>query len=340
MTLRMNRTIVLAKHPQGGVQLDDFKLLRDVEIPELKDGEVLVENKWLSIDPYTRPRLDKKTPMVEPIPIDHVIQGETIGVVVDSNNTQFSKGDWVFTLSGWQRYYIANKQDMILRKLSETTLPKSIFLGPVGTAGRAAYFGMQRIAKPQPGDVVVVSAAAGAVGSVAGQIAKMAGAYVVGIAGGETKCHYVVDELGFDACVDYKADDFKKQLRRACPEGIDVYFENVGGRVSMFVAQLLNDGARVPVCGNVSQYNTPGDMGASGPEAFFASLPSAPLAQFFLVTQWFKDYPESDEWLLKAIESGQIKYRETVYKGLELAPQAFTDLFVGRNIGKQLVELE
>ncbi|WP_298774090.1 NADP-dependent oxidoreductase [uncultured Shewanella sp.] len=337
MKQTMNQSVVLAKHPEGVVELSDFRI-EEQPLQTLKEGEVLIENHWLSIDPYVRPRLNKDVSMVNPIHLGEVIQGEAVGFVHESKNPQVKAGQWVFLLSAWQRYFVTNGKNTIILPLPETSLPKSVFLGPLGTAGRAAYFGMNRIAKPQKGETVVISAASGAVGSVAGQIAKMAGAHVVGIAGGEEKCRYVLDELGFDACVDYKAKDFKVQLRQACLDGVDVYFENVGGKVSTFVAQLLNEGARVPVCGNISKYNK-ANVQAGGPEQFFQSLPSAPHAQFFLVTQWLKDYPESDPWLLNAVESGQIKYRETVHHGLIQAPQAFADLFEGLNRGKQLVKM-
>ncbi|WP_299491644.1 NADP-dependent oxidoreductase [uncultured Shewanella sp.] len=337
MKQKINQSVVLAKHPEGLVQSSDFRL-EERPLIALEEGEVLIENHWLSIDPYVRPRLNKDVAMVNPIHIGEVIQGEAVGFVLESKNPRVKQGQWVFLLSTWQRYFVTNGKNTIILPLPDTGLPKSVFLGPLGTAGRAAYFGMNRIAKPQAGETVVISAASGAVGSVAGQIAKMAGAYVVGIAGGEEKCRYVVEELGFDACVDYKAKDFKVQLRQACLEGVDVYFENVGGKISTFVAQLLNEGARVPVCGNISKYNK-ANVQAGGPEQFFQSLPSQPHAQFFLVTQWLKDYPESDPWLLNAVESGSIKYRETIHNGLSQAPQAFADLFEGLNMGKQLVKL-
>ncbi|MCL1123240.1 NADP-dependent oxidoreductase [Shewanella surugensis] len=338
MEQTINQSVVLAQHPKGSVILADFRIEKQV-LPALNEGEILIENHWLSIDPYVRPRLNKDMSMVNPIPLGGVIQGEAIGFIIESKNPQVAAGQWVFLLSTWQRYFVTNGKNTIILPLPDSPLPKSVFLGPVGTAGRAAYFGMDRIARPKAGETVVISAASGAVGSIAGQIAKMAGAHVVGIAGGDKKCRYVVDTLGFDACVDYKTKDFKVQLRQACQEGVDVYFENVGGKIATFVAQLLNEGARVPVCGNISEYNKGGDMKTSGPEQFFQSLPSAPHAQFFLVTQWLKDYPESDAWLLHAVESGQIKYRETMHAGLEQAPQAFIDLFDGLNMGKQLVKI-
>ncbi|RLM20975.1 NADP-dependent oxidoreductase [Brenneria alni] len=333
-----NKSIVLNRHPDGPAQLNDFRLEQS-PIAALQPGEYLVENKWLSIDLYTRPRLNRNTAYVSPIKLGEVIQGETIGYVVATSNPRFAVGDCVFTFSGWQKYYVGGSQDFITHQVRPTSLSPSIFLGAVGTPGRSAYFGMNKIAKPQEGETLVVSAASGAVGAVVGQLGKLSGCRVVGLAGSEEKCHYVVDTLGFDACLNYKKDDLNCDLRAACPNGIDIYFENVGGRVSLFVAKLLNEGARVPICGNAAHYNQGTEVDVSGPADFFASLPGAPLSRFFLVTEWFKDYAEADSWLLRAVEKGALKYRETITDGLENAPQAFIDILNGKHLGKQLVRL-
>ncbi|CAI1176674.1 NADPH-dependent curcumin reductase [Serratia quinivorans] len=338
MTQFENISIVLNSHPDGAVMLENFRVEADT-VGELRPGEFLVENKWLSIDPYTRPRLNKSTGYVSPIKLGEVIQGETIGEIIASRNPLFSIGDRVFTYSGWQKYYVGDAQNFIAHRLPPTSLPSSIFLSVVGTPGRSAYFGLNKIAKPKPGETLVVSAASGSVGSVVGQLGKLAGCRVVGLAGSDEKCRYVVDELGFDACLNYKTADLNRDLRAACPRGIDIYFENVGGRISLFVAKLLNEGARVPICGNAANYNLGTDVDASSPAAFFSSLPDAPLNRFFLVTEWFKDYPESDVYLLNAVEKGQLKYRETVADGLDNAPQAFIDLLNGKHLGKQLVRM-
>ncbi|MDC9606051.1 NADP-dependent oxidoreductase [Xenorhabdus griffiniae] len=338
MTHYENKAIVLARHPEGPLQLSEFRM-EITPVRDLEPGEFLIANQWLSLDPYIRLRLNLSTDYVNSIHCGDVIAGETVGVVVASRNPNFNEGSKVFVYSGWQQYYISNERDFIVHTLPQVELSDTIFLNTVGTPGRAAYFGMIRIAKPRAGETLVVSAASGAVGSTVGQIGKMAGCRVVGIAGSEEKCRYVVHELGFDFCVNYRDSDFKHQLRQACPNGIDIYFENVGGRISVLVAQLLNDGARVPVCGNAANYDQSSSIAASSPADFFSSLPNPPVNRFFLVTEWFKDYPESDEWLLNALHEGKLKYRETLIDGLEKAPQAFIDLLNARHFGKQIVKI-
>ncbi|MEQ9890413.1 NADP-dependent oxidoreductase [Pectobacterium aroidearum] len=333
-----NKLIVLAHHPDGPARLEHFRL-DECHIDALQPGEYIVENKWLSIDQYTRARLSKNTAFVSPIKPGEVIQGETIGNIIATKNPKFQVGDCVFTFSGWQKYYIGTPQDFITHRVLPTTLSPSIFLGAAGTPGRSAYFGLNKIAKPKAGETLVVSAASGGVGSAVGQLGKQAGCRVVGLAGSEEKCRYVVETLGFDTCINYKDADLNQALRAACPNGIDIYFENVGGRVSLFVARLLNEGARVPVCGSAALYNQGHDVDASSPVAFFSSLPEAPLSRFFLVTEWFKDYAEADIWLLDAVEKGRLKYRENIIEGIENAPQAFIDLLDSKHFGKQLVRL-
>lgn len=338
MTHYENNAIVLAKHPEGPLQLSDFRT-QITPVRELAPGEFLIANQWLSLDPYIRSRLNFSTDYVSSVQCGEVIAGETLGVVVASRNPNFNEGDKVFAYSGWQQYHISNEHDFIVHTLPPVDLPDTVFLNTVGTPGRTAYFGMTRIAKPHVGETLVVSAASGAVGSIVGQMGKMAGCRVVGIAGSEEKCQYVVQELGFDACINYRDGDFKHQLRQACPDGIDIYFENVGGRISVLVAQLLNDGARVPVCGNAANYDQASGIAASSPADFFSSLPNPPTNRFFLITEWFKDYPESDAWLLDALHEGKLKYRETIVEGLEKAPQAFIDLLNARHFGKQIVKI-
>ncbi|MCG8155396.1 NADP-dependent oxidoreductase [Brenneria goodwinii] len=333
-----NASIVLNSHPDGAATLENFRLESSVLKP-LRPGEFLVKNRWLSIDPYIRPRLNKSTMYVSSIKLGEVIPAETIGEIVESQNPLFNVGDLVFTISGWQKYYVGDKQNFIVNRLPVTSLPPSIFLGVVGTPGRSAYFGLNKIAKPKAGETLVVSAASGSVGSVVGQLGKLAGCHVVGLAGSDEKCRYVVEESGFDACLNYKTADLNQDLRDACPHGIDIYFENVGGRVSLFVAKLLNEGARVPICGNAANYNKGTDVDTSGPANFFSSLPDAPLNRFFLVTEWFKDYAESDAFLLDLVEKGVLKYRETITDGLENAPQSFIDLLDGKHLGKQLIRM-
>ncbi|CAM3924332.1 NADPH-dependent curcumin reductase [Vibrio aerogenes CECT 7868] len=339
MSQLKNKEIVLDSYPEGKIGLEHFRL-EERELPPLKDGEYLVENQWLSLDPYVRPRLNAEAPSyVEAIKLGEMVQGETVGVVLESRNPRFKAGDQVFAVSGWARYWIGTDQMFITSVLPETDLEPSVFLGVAGTPGRAAYFGLDRIGKPKAGETLVISAASGAVGSVAGQLGKQAGCRVVGLAGSDEKCRYVVEELGFDACINYKTDDLGQALRESCPQGIDIYFENVGGRVSAFVARFLNEGARVPVCGVAANYDKRDCIDVSSQSSFFASLPEPPESRFFFVTDWFKDYPQATMVLLDAAQKGAIKFRETIAEGLESTPQAFIDMLHGKHFGKQLVRL-
>lgn len=338
MNKLVNPAIVLDSHPQGAVAVDNFRL-SNKPLGELQQGEILVENLWLSMDPYTRPRLNKTTAYVDPIGLGEVIQGETIARVVESKSSKYLVGDIVATFSGWQKYHVTNDEDFLINRLPDTHLSPTIFLSVAGTPGRAAYFGLYKIAKPKAGETMVVSAASGAVGSVAGQIGKMLGCRVVGIAGSDEKCRYVVDELGFDTCVNYKNDNFSEAIEDACPDGVDIYFENVGGRTSSIVARHLNEGARVPICGSAALYNKGKDVDASALSRFYSSLPNAPENRFFLVTEWLNDYASSVRWLTEAAEAGKLKFRETITEGLENAPQAFVDLLEGNHFGKQLVRI-
>jgi hypothetical protein len=227
----------------------------------------------------------------------------------------------------------------MLYKVEPAGLPLSVFLGPAGMPGRTGYLGLTRVGNPKSGETVVVSAASGAVGSVVGQVAKMIGCRVVGIAGGEAKCRYAVDDLGLDACIDYKAGNLAADLAAACPDGIDVYFENVGGEVSRAVAPLLNAGSRVPICGYISQYNATDIASAESPFEVFGALPTPPEHRFFLVFEWNDEHAETTQRLAEWIKSGQLKYRESVAVGLDSAVAAFRGMLRGENFGKQLVKI-
>ena len=333
-----NLCVTLAKHPAGQVAESDFTL-ETVPLRPLEAGEFLIANHYISIDPYVRPRLNINTEYVNPIKVGDVITSEVTGEIIASRNPNFSVGDRVYAYSGWKKFHIGSDKEFLIKKLPHTQLPESVFLNAAGTSGRSAYFGIHRIAHPKPGETLVVSAASGSVGSIAGQIGKLAGCNVVGIAGSDEKCRYVVEVLGFDHCVNYKAPDFRDQLRKACPRGIDIYFENVGGPVSVVVARYLNEGARVPICGSVANYDSDPSAAVSGPADFFSSLPEAPVNRFFLVTEWFKDYQESDTWLINALEKGIIKHKETITQGLEAAPRIFVDLMNSRHFGKQVIQI-
>ena len=265
--------------------------------------------------------------------------GETAGVVVESNSELFNVGDMVCAHKGWQTYIKAKDTDPALLKVPESKIGLSSFLGTLGMPGRTAYFGLNRVGKPKSGETLVVSAASGAVGAVVGQLGKIYGCNVIGIAGGPEKCAYVKDILNFDDCIDYKAGNLNDDLKNACPNGIDIYFENVGGPVSRAVAPLLNDGSRVPICGFISQYNEKDMMNVETPFHVFGSLDPKPEHRFFVVTEWMNEWEHATQEILKLVESEKMKYRETITKGFENAPQALRDVLTGKNFGKQIIEI-
>lgn len=333
-----NRTIVLARRPHGEVQDEDFRMETE-PVRELKPSEFLIKVLWLSLDPYMRPNMNDAESYVPPMVLGEAIKGESVGQIVESRSDQFSVGDYVTSYTGWTQYSVANKQTEMLHKLDPGGLPLSVFLGAAGMPGRTGYMGLTRVGKAQAGETVVVSAASGAVGSVVGQVAKMIGCRTVGVAGGEAKCRYVVDELGLDACVDYKAGNLAADLADACPKGIDVYFENVGGDVTRAVAPLLNSGSRVPICGYVSQYNAKDLASIDSPFGVFGALAKPPEHRFFLVFEWQDEHAETTQRLAEWIKSGQLQYRESVVEGLDRAVDAFRGMLRGENFGKQLVKV-
>ncbi len=339
MAARLNRRWVLAKRPVGEPTEDCFEL-QEHPLEELAAGEVLVEVHYLSLDPYMRGRMRDAKSYAEPLKIGEVITGESAGVVIESKSDRFSVGDAVTVHQGWQSLIAVRGDSPALLPADTSLAPLSAWVGVVGMPGRTAYFGLQRVGKPQAGETLVVSAASGAVGSVVGQIGKILGLRVVGVAGGSVKCTYCVDELGFDACIDYKAGKLEEDLEAACPKGVDVYFENVGGAVTSAVAKLLNEGARVPICGFVSLYNSEEDLAAvETPFTVFAGLAKPPEHRFFLVGEWRDEWLDGSRALAGWIQSGQLKYRETIAEGIDSAPAAFRGLLAGRNFGKQLVRL-
>jgi NADPH-dependent curcumin reductase CurA len=338
MAKYQNRSVVLARRPVGEVRDEDFRIETEV-MRELRPGEILIQVLWLSLDPYMRPKMNDVESYMPPMELDQVVQGENVGRIVESRSEKFAVGDYVTSFTGWQQYAIASDQTPMLYKLDPSGLPLSVFLGPAGMPGRTGYLGLTRVGNPKPGETVVVSAASGAVGSVVGQVAKRIGCRVVGIAGGEAKCRYAVDELGMDACVDYKAGNLAADLAAACPDGIDVYFENVGGEVSRAVAPLLNEGSRVPICGYISQYNATDLARAESPFEIFGALPKPPEHRFFLVFEWNDEQAETTQRLAEWIKSGQLKYRESIAVGLDSAVAAFRGMLRGENFGKQLVKV-
>jgi NADPH-dependent curcumin reductase len=333
MAAQTNRQILLKSRPEGRPGLSNFEL---AERPahEPGDGEVLMRIRYLSLDPYMRGRMSAAKSYAKPAEVGQPMVGGTVGDVIASRNPKFAVGDVVLGFGGWQEYALSNGAG--LRKLDPAAAPISTALGVLGMPGMTAYVGLLEIGKPQPGETIVVAAASGAVGSVVGQIAKIKGARAVGIAGGADKCRFVTDTLGFDACVDHRASDFAAALAAACPSGIDVYFENVGGAVQQTVWPLLNDFARVPVCGLIAQYNATTPL--PGPD-MFSVLRKRLTLRGFIVSDFAARQPdflrEASEW----VRSGRLKYREDVVEGLENAPSAFLGLLDGKNFGKLLVKV-
>ena len=329
----LRRSVVLKARPKGEPIASDFEIREDV-IPKAATGEVVTRTIWLSIDPYMRGRLREEQTYAVAIQIGEVMTGETVGEVIASAHPDFAPGDFVVGARGWQSHSVTPGDRLI--KIFKSAAPLSTYLGVLGMPGATAYAGVTEICKPKPGETFVVSAASGAVGSVAGQIAKRAGARVVGIAGGAEKCLWVQDSLGFDDCVDHRALDLRQELQAACPNGIDSYFENVGGSVQAAVFDHLNPFARVAMCGMVSQYNE--QTMPPGPNLGFV-VGKRVLIQGFIVS----DRPaRMTEWRAIAeplIADGSLIYREDVIDGLENAPDALTGILTGRNFGKLLVRV-
>ena len=338
MTEAINKRWVLNKRPVGMPEDECWKLV-ELPVPEIEEGNILIKTLYLSIDPYMRGRMNDTKSYADPIKLGEIMTGESVGVVIESKSDNFKVGDYVCAHRGWQSFIVAPGNDRQLFKADPNIVPLSTYLGTVGMPGRTAYFGLQRVGKPQTGETVVVSAASGAVGTVVGQMAKILGCRAVGIAGGETKCSYVTEELGFDACVDYKAGNLEEDLKQACPNGIDIYFENVGAEVSKAVAKNLNPGARIPICGFIAHYNSTNFENEETPFHVFGALDPVPEHRFFVVTEWFDEWAEATKDLSNWIKEGKIKYRETITEGLENAPQALRDVLTGKNFGKQVVKV-
>jgi NADPH-dependent curcumin reductase len=335
------RRIVLASRPHGWVTEANFRL-EDAPVPVLNDGEVRVKIHFLSLDPYMRGRMNDAKSYAQPQKLDETMGGGAVGEVVESKDAAFVPGDKVRGMMGWAEYAVAPAH--ALSKVDSRAIPLSAYLGVVGMPGMTAWYGYHKILEPKPTDTVVVSAASGAVGSVVGQLAKIAGVRVIGIAGGPDKCRYVTEELGFDACIDYKTADSAKalaaQLAAVAPKGIDAHFENVGGDVLNAVMTLLNPFARVAICGLISDYNTaPGQVPKSAilnPGLFLAARFKM---QGFIISDHLDLWPQGLSELGAHVAAGRIKYRETVANGLAAAPAAFIGLLKGENFGKQVVRL-
>ncbi|KLI99962.1 NADP-dependent oxidoreductase [Luteimonas sp. FCS-9] len=331
--------IVLASRPTGAPTVDNFRVER-APLPAPRNGQVLLRNRWLSLDPYMRGRMNAGRSYAAPVEIGEVMDGGTVSEVVESLHPAWSPGDLVLAHAGWQTHAVVDGEGL-RRKLDPGGPAPSLALGVYGMPGFTAYAGLREIGKPAHGETLVVAAASGPVGATVGQIAKLQGARVVGIAGGPDKVAHVRDELGFDVALDHRADDFAAQLQAACPDGIDVYFENVGGKVLDAVLPLLNDFARVPVCGLVAHYND--SAPPPGPDRL-SQLMSLILTRHltvrgFIQRDFIALYPEFLREMGAWLRDGRIRWREDVVEGLENAPEAFIGMLEGRNFGKLVVKL-
>ncbi len=324
--------IVLASRPRGEVQESNFRL-EQVPVPEITDGEVLVRNHYLSVDPYMRGRMSEAKSYAPPQALNETMIGATAGQVLASKHPRFAVGDFVTGMLGWAEMGVSD--GALLRKVDTSRIPLSAYLGVAGMPGMTAWYGMNQIMQPKEGETVVVSAASGAVGSAVGQLAKLRGCRAVGIAGGPEKCEYVVDQLGFDGCVDYKAGNLKADLAAATPNGVDAVFENVGGEVFDTTLGRMNPFGRIALCGLIAGY--------SGQEAPIKNLKSFLINRLtlrgFIVTEHMDVWPQGLAELGQLVASGKLKYRESIAAELAAAPQAFIGLLKGRNFGKQLVKL-
>ncbi|MFM7524406.1 MAG: NADP-dependent oxidoreductase [Betaproteobacteria bacterium] len=324
--------IVLAARPKGGVSPSDFRL-ETVPVPEVGDGQLLIRNNYLSLDPYMRMRMEDVKSYAAPQAIDEVMVGGTVGEVVASKHPKFSVGDQVVGMLGWSEMGLSD--GTLLKKVDGARVPLSAYLGVVGTPGMTAWYGLNHILKLKAGQTLAVSAASGAVGSVVGQLAKLQGCRVIGIAGGKAKCDLVINDFGFDACVDYKAGNLFKDVKAGAPDGIDGLFENVGGVVMDACLAQMNPFGRVALCGLISGYD-----GQPMPiHALHKVLSMRLMVQGFIITEHLELWSQGLSELGQLVASQQLKYRETLSEGLASAPEAFIGLLRGKNVGKQLVKL-
>ncbi|WAS99805.1 NADP-dependent oxidoreductase [Rouxiella chamberiensis] len=336
----VNRRFVLASRPKGAPVAENFRL-EEAELPTINDGQLLLRTVYLSLDPYMRGRMSDAPSYAAPVAIDEVMTGGAVSRVVESKHPDFKTGDWVVATNGWQDY--AAIDGKLARKLEGAALKHpSLALGVLGMPGFTAYMGLLDIGDPKPGETVVVAAATGPVGSLVGQIAKLKGCKVVGIAGGEDKCRYAVEHFGFDECIDHRGEKLEQRLKEACPRGIDVYFENVGGKVFDAVLPLLNTKARVPLCGVVSQYNA---QGLPKGEDRLMLLTNTILKKrlriqgFIIFDDYGHRYPEFAGQMSEWFSADKIKFREHIVEGLEQAPDQLIGLLEGKNFGKLVIQV-
>jgi NADPH-dependent curcumin reductase CurA len=332
-----NTQVLFRREPHGFPTLADFEIVHTA-LPDLAPGQFLLRNLYLSLDPYMRMLMGGGwTYRGKPMSSGEVMVGRVLGEVVESQNADFKPGEHVVARLGWQTYAVSDGSDLDFKVVPKDAIPLTAYLGACGSTGMTAWAGLKMIGDPKAGETVLVSAAAGSVGSAVGQIAKAMGCRAIGIAGGQEKCRIVTDEFGFDGCCDYKRDDLAAQIRAAADSGIDVYFDNVGGEMLDTVLPQLNKHARVPVCGVLSHYNAAGEpYGVKNTRLIFdKSL----RLQGFLLSDYRQQWDQARAELEELIANGRLRYRETIAKGIESAPEAFIGMLHGRNIGKQLVQL-
>lgn len=329
-----NKQVLLASRPQGRITEENFRIV-EAPVGAPAAGEVLVRNEWLSLDPYMRGRMNDAKSYVPPAQLGAVMVGQTVGEVIESQDARFKPGDKVLTSLGWQLYGIAKGKE--LTPIDVNRAPASYYLGVLGMPGLTAWLGLSEIGQPKPGETVVVSAASGAVGSVVGQLAKIAGCRAVGIAGGKAKCEYVVRELGFDACIDYRAGNLLQDLRQACPKGVDVDFENVGGEILDTLLSIMNPFSRIVLCGLIADYDV---SEPHGYKRLRSVLVNRIRMQGMIIFDWKHRYGEALEALAGHLAQGKLKYRESVVHGLDKAPRGLIALLKGEHFGKQLVKLD
>ncbi len=334
MTQNSNRQFKLARRPVGMVSREDFSFT-ETPVPTPGDGQFLVRNEYLSLDPAMRGWMNEGKSYVPPVGIDEVMRAGAVGEVVASNHPKFAVGQKVVGMFGVQDYAVSDGKGVSI--VDPKLAPLPVYLGTLGMPGMTAYFGLLEVGQPQPGDTVVVSGAAGAVGQIVGQIAKLKGCRVVGIAGGADKCRYVVDELGFDACIDYKNEDVKKALREHCPKGVNVYFDNVGGDILDDVLSQLAMHARIVICGAISQYNSTTPV--KGPSNYLSLLVNRASMKGMVVFDWADRYGEAIREMGGWLAAGKLKTREDVAEGLEHFPETLQRLFKGENTGKLVLKV-
>lgn len=330
-----NRQVILKTRPVGIPQAEHFEI-RSAAVPEVQEGEFLVKNLFLSVDPAMRGWVNAVSNYSKPVQLGEAMRAFTVGRVLQSRHPDYPEGTVVMGVLGWQEYTVTNGKT-IRRKVLETDLPLSLSLGVFGLNGITAYFGLNAVGEPRPGDTVVVSTAAGAVGSIVGQLARLQGCRTVGIAGGETKRRLCLDEFGFDAAIDYRQPDLESAIQAACPNGIDVYFDNTSGQISDTVVKHINRQARIVICGTASVSSW--DPWPQGPRVERHLLNKSARMQGFLASDFQSRHEEAVSALAPLVRSGQLRYREEILEGLEAAPGSIADLYEGRNLGKRLIRL-